>query len=213
METTSLTFGQKLKDARKKAGLTQEQLAEKLAVSRQAVTKWESDKGLPDVENWKTLSKALNVSIDYLLDNGEQLDLSVTREEINPLNADGKRSISGRWSKKAAQKDNIVLEKFKCGEVHGLLAKQIPAKTERVIDNVLGFLTDAPFGIPEFLNDMKNTDKAFYLVNFPDKQYFVIVTDEFIESRLLAERITQKKFVIGNMRFNDYGVVKRKVKR
>lgn len=213
METTSLTFGQKLKDARKKAGLTQEQLAEKLAVSRQAVTKWESDKGLPDVENWKTLSKALNVSIDYLLDNGEQLDLSVTREEINPLNADGKRSLNGRWSKKAAQKDNIVLEKFKGGEVHGLLAKQIPAKTERVIDNVLGFLTDAPFGIPEFLNDMKNTDKAFYLVNFPDKQYFVIVTDEFIESRLLAERITQKKFVIGNMRFNDYGVVKRKVKR
>lgn len=208
---TNLTFGQKLKNARKKAGLTQEQLAEKLAVSRQAVTKWESDKGLPDVENWKTLSKVLNVSIDYLLDNGEQLDLSVTREEINPLNADGKRSLSGRWSKKAAQKDNIVLEKFKGGEVHGLLAKQILTKTERVIGNVLGFLGDAvPFGIPEFLNDMKNIDKAFYLVNFPDKQYFVMVTDEFIESRLLAERITRKKFVVGNIRFNDCGVVKRK---
>lgn len=67
-----------------------------------------------------------------------------------------------------------------------------------------------PFGIPEFLNDMKNIDKAFYLVNFPDKQYFVMVTDEFIESRLLAERITRKKFVVGNIRFNDCGVVKRK---
>ncbi len=199
---TNLTFGQKLKDARKKAGLTQEQLAEKLAVSRQAVTKWESDKGLPDVENWKTLSKVLNVSIDYLLDNGEQLDLSVTREEI---------TVSGGITKRTAQKDNIVLEKFKGGEIHRLMAKQILTKTERVIGNVLGFLGDAvPFGIPEFLNDMKNIDKAFYLVNFPDKQYFVMVTDEFIESRLLAERITQKKFVIGNIRFNDCGVVKRK---
>lgn len=207
METKSLTFGQKLREARKKTGLTQEDLAEKLAVSRQAVTKWENDKGLPDVENWKTLSKVLNVSIDFLLDNGENLDLSVTREEIDSLNADGERKLGGRWSKKAAQKDSIVLGKFKGGEVHGLLTKQIPTKTERVIDNVLGFLTDAPFGIPEFLNDMKNTDKAFYLVNFTDKQYFVTVTDKFIESRLLAERITQKKFVIGNMRFTDYGVI------
>lgn len=208
MGTTSLTFGQKLREARKKAGLTQEELAEKLAVSRQAVTKWENDKGLPDTENWKTLSRVLNVSIDYLLDNGEALDLSVTREEIKL--SDGKGGPGTRWSKKAAQKDGIVLEKFKGGEVRGLLAKQAPTKTERVIDNVLGFLTDAPFGIPEFLNDMKNVDKAFYLVNFPDKQYFVTVTDEFIESRLLAERITQRKFVIGNMRFTDYGVIKRK---
>lgn len=205
---TNLTFGQKLKEARKKAGLTQEQLAEKLAVSRQAVTKWENDKGLPDVDNWKTLSQVLNVSIDYLLDNGSPLDLTVTREEINLENADGKRSAGGRWSSKAAKKDSIVLKKFEGGEIHGLLAKQIPTGKERVIDNVLGFLTSAPFGVPQFINDMKNVDKAFYLVNYPDKQYFVTVTDEFIESRLLAERITQKKFVIGNMRFTDYGIVK-----
>lgn len=208
MGTTSLTFGQKLREARKRAGLTQEELAEKLAVSRQAVTKWENDKGLPDAENWKTLSRLLNVSIDYLLDNGEPLDLCVTREEIKL--SDGKGGSGTRWSKKAAQKDGIVLEKFKGGEVHGLLAKQIPTKTERVIDNVLGFLTDAPFGIPEFLNDMKNTDKALYLINYPNKQYLVTVTDEFIESRQLAERITQKKFVIGNMRFTDYGIITKK---
>jgi len=46
-----MSIGQKLKDARKKAGLSQEQLAEKLCVSRQAITKWESDKGIPDIEN------------------------------------------------------------------------------------------------------------------------------------------------------------------
>lgn len=66
------TLGEKLKSARKDAGLTQEQLAVKLMVSRQAITKWETDKGMPDLENLKSLSQLLGVSIDYLLDNGEQ---------------------------------------------------------------------------------------------------------------------------------------------
>ena len=63
-----MTFGERLREARKKAGMTQEQLAEVLSVSRQAVTKWESDKGIPDVENLKLIAKVLDVSIDYLLD-------------------------------------------------------------------------------------------------------------------------------------------------
>lgn len=43
--------------------------------------------------------------------------------------------------------------------------------------------------------------KEFYLVNLPDKQFLVTVTDEFIESRQLAEKITDKKFEIGNFSF------------
>ena len=50
---------------------SQEQLSEKLGVSRSAITKWETDKGIPDVDNLKALSKLLNVSIDYLLDDGK----------------------------------------------------------------------------------------------------------------------------------------------
>ena len=46
MEVIIMTLGEKLKEARKKIGLSQEQLAEKLSVSRQAVSKWESDKGI-----------------------------------------------------------------------------------------------------------------------------------------------------------------------
>ena len=66
-----MTLGKKLKEARKQAGLSQEQLSEKLGVSRSAVAKWETDNGIPDVDNLKILSKLLNISIDYLLDNGE----------------------------------------------------------------------------------------------------------------------------------------------
>ena len=75
-----MTLGEKLQDARKRCGLTQEQLAEKLSVSRSAVAKWESGKGLPDVDNLKSLAGLLNVSVDYLLDGGETVDAYVLRE-------------------------------------------------------------------------------------------------------------------------------------
>ena len=78
-----MTFGEKMKEAHKKAGMTQEQLASVLTVSRQAVTKWKSDKGIPDIENLKLIAKVLDVSIDYLLDEEGSLDLSCTREPIN----------------------------------------------------------------------------------------------------------------------------------
>ena len=46
-----MDFGDKLKQYRLKEGLSQEQLAEKIGVSRQAITKWETKRGLPDIEN------------------------------------------------------------------------------------------------------------------------------------------------------------------
>lgn len=206
-DETKMTLGEKLKSARKSAGLTQEQLAEKLLVSRQAITKWEADKGMPDIENLKQLSKLLNISIDYLLDSGETIDLSVIREEINLDDYTYTRKFKGRWNKKAGKKDMVVIEKYPNSEIHGLLGKQILTKGEKITDNAIGFLTDAPFGVPEFLNGIKNADKEFYLVNQSDKQFFVIVTDEFIESRQLAEKITDKKFSIGNFSFVDCGII------
>lgn len=203
------TFGEKLRAARKSVGLTQEQLAERLLVSRQAITKWESDKGLPDIENLKQLSALLGVSIDYLLDSAEAIDLLVTREKINLDDYTYDRKISGRWVKKAGKKDMIVMDKYPGSDIHYLMAKQLLTKGEKVIDNLVGFLTDAPFGIPDIVNGIKNTDKEFYLVMQGEKQYFVTVTDEFIESRQLREKITAKKFDIGNFAFTDCGAIKK----
>lgn len=206
-DEAKITLGEKLKSARKSVGLTQEQLAEKLLVSRQAITKWEADKGMPDIENLKQLSKLLNISIDYLLDSGERIDLSVMREPINLDDYNYTRRLKGRWSKKAGKKDMAVIKKYPNAEIHYLMGKQIPTKGEKLMDNAIGFLTDAPFGIPDILNGFKNADKEFYLVNQSDKQFFVIVTDEFIESRQLAEKITDKKFAIGNFSFIDCGIL------
>lgn len=206
-DDAGMTFGEKLKSARKRAGLTQEQLAEQLLVSRQAITKWKADKGLPDIENLKQLSKHLDVSIDYLLDSGEPIDLSVMREEIHLQDYTYTRTIKGRLNKKAGKKDTIVKEKYPNAEIRYLMGKQILIKAEKITDNLIGFLTGGPFGLPDILNGFKNADKEFYLVNQSGKQFFVIVTDEFIESRQLAKNITDKKFSIGNFSFVDCGIL------
>ena len=78
-----MTLGEKIKEARKQCGLSQEQLAEKMTVSRSAIAKWETDKGLPDVDNLKALAQLLNVSVDYLLDGGGTVDVQVIREAYN----------------------------------------------------------------------------------------------------------------------------------
>lgn len=64
-----MTFAEKLKTIRKQAGMSQERLAEKLGVSRQAVTKWETDTGIPDIENMMAISTLFDISVDELLSN------------------------------------------------------------------------------------------------------------------------------------------------
>ena len=74
-----MEFGEKLQDLRKKKGLTQEELAEALYVSRTAVSKWESGRGYPNIDSLKEISKFFSVSIDELL-SGEKL-LSIAEKE------------------------------------------------------------------------------------------------------------------------------------
>lgn len=62
-----MKLGEKLQKLRKRSGLSQEQLAARLSVSRQAVSKWELDETMPDTENVVQLSRLFGVSCDYLL--------------------------------------------------------------------------------------------------------------------------------------------------
>ena len=62
-----MSLGEKIREQRKKAGLSQEQLAEKLNVSRQAITKWETDKGIPDIANLIAISDEFGLSLDELV--------------------------------------------------------------------------------------------------------------------------------------------------
>lgn len=62
-----MNFSEKLRVIRKNEGLSQEQLAEKIGVSRQAITKWETGKGLPDVENMVIIAEIFKMTLDELL--------------------------------------------------------------------------------------------------------------------------------------------------
>ena len=62
-----MKLGDKILMLRKKEGMSQEQLAEKLDVSRQAVSRWELGSALPDANNIRQLSRVFAVSADYLL--------------------------------------------------------------------------------------------------------------------------------------------------
>lgn len=68
-----MEFNEKLQSLRKSKGLTQEELAKILYVSRTAVSKWESGKGYPNIDSLRQLSKLFGVSIDELLSTDELL--------------------------------------------------------------------------------------------------------------------------------------------
>jgi transcriptional regulator with XRE-family HTH domain len=64
-------FNKKLQQLRKENGLTQEQLSEKLHISRTAVSKWESGRGFPNIEALKNISRIFSVPVDDLLSDSE----------------------------------------------------------------------------------------------------------------------------------------------
>ena len=81
-----MEFYEKLQELRKNRGLTQEELAEALFVSRTAISKWESGRGYPSIDSLKEISSYFSVSIDDLL-SGEQLIFVAEKENQSNLNS------------------------------------------------------------------------------------------------------------------------------
>ena len=71
-----MEFNQKLQELRKRKGLTQEELAEALYVSRTAISKWESGRGYPGIDSLKAIAKFFGVTIDALLSGDELLTIA-----------------------------------------------------------------------------------------------------------------------------------------
>ena len=75
-----MEFNKKLQELRKQKGLTQEELAKAIFVSRAAISKWESGRGYPNIDSLKQISKLFSVSIDELL-SGEEL-LNIAQKDV-----------------------------------------------------------------------------------------------------------------------------------
>lgn len=199
-----MTLGEKIKKARIESGLTQEQLAGKMMVSRQAITKWESDKGIPDVSNLKLLAQLLSVSVDYLLDDGKEIDVNVIREPVD-ISKYGKAFIKKKLT------DKLMLEKYPCAEIRTLLAQKKLDKVDKGIDLFIFLFT--PFiGFSDLLNSIRLLGSEYYLVNENGLQFFVVVNykEGYIESRRVAEPHNMRKgekFSVGDLIFTDCGAL------
>ena len=101
-----MSLGSNLSDARKKKGLSQEAVAEKLGVSRQTISKWETDETLPDIRQSKRLALLYHLSLDELID----FDLDIQEIQQAIARSDEKRDEKIDWTKAWGKKYPILLE-------------------------------------------------------------------------------------------------------
>lgn len=95
-----MNLGNNLFNARKKAGLSQESVAEKLGVSRQTISKWETNETIPDIYQSKKLARLYNLSLDDLIEF--DFDLKEIEETIKKVDDEKESKINwtNAWSKK-----------------------------------------------------------------------------------------------------------------
>lgn len=180
-----MTFGEKLREARKEANLSQEEFARKAGVSRSAVAKWESDRGMPDVENLKVIASLLNISLDYLLDDDGRLTFNETREPVD-------LESYMKTGKCRDKKDAACYAKYKDADA---IYPLIRRKKQSLLEKTADFIVQP--GIVQIADYMNNSD-GYFLVETKGRQILVRVGKDFITSSELANRVDPKKFVIGN---------------
>lgn len=100
-----MSLGNNLFQARKKAGVSQEVVAEKLGVSRQTISKWETDETIPDIYQAKKLAKLYNLSLDELI------EFDINQKEIEEVikNTDEKKESKINWTKAWGKKYPILV--------------------------------------------------------------------------------------------------------
>lgn len=75
-------IGEKIKELRLEHDLTQEELAKEIYVTRNAISKWENNKGFPNLDSLKLLAKYFDVSLDYLINDEELKELTIKNNEM-----------------------------------------------------------------------------------------------------------------------------------
>lgn len=112
-----MNFGKKLLDARKKANLSQEEIAEKLNITRQTVSKWESNETVPNINQVKLLAKIYKISLEELL-NYNKIDEEI-ESIIKKTNTKTQDKINWTkvWSKKypvlETYQNKVNIKKYK----------------------------------------------------------------------------------------------------
>lgn len=180
--------GKKIKRLRTEQHLSQKELAEKLEVSRQAIAKWETNRGIPDIENLKRIAQVFDVSIDYLVNDEESIENHLIKI---PIEYSSYTMPKGN----ALLEDQIVLEKFPNAEtICELYRKRKLTKKEKIVDFFL-----LP-GIHEVEDHWRDSSK-YYLVKEKEINYLVNITKEELLSRRLEIDISEGTFDVAENQF------------
>lgn len=114
-----MDLGNSLFNARKKSGLSQEEVAEKLGVSRQTISKWETNETLPDVHQAKRMSSFYHVTMDELI--AFDIDLKEIEQAIEQTNPKLEEKVD--WTSAWGKKYPILLQYQNQVDVTGYAAK------------------------------------------------------------------------------------------
>ncbi|MDY5611881.1 helix-turn-helix domain-containing protein [Dysosmobacter sp.] len=109
-----MTLGEKIQTLRTDAGLSQEYLAEQLAVSRQAVSKWELDKTVPDVKYIVALSGLFDVTTDFLLKDDSKVMPPKTQALASPPSPVSQESVCPLTAPKSPDRSCLLLDVSLC---------------------------------------------------------------------------------------------------
>ena len=182
-----MTFGKKILNLRKQLNLTQKDVASKLNVSRQAVAKWESDIGLPDLDNIKKLSTIFNTSIDELLD--------YKIEDVN-FNIDSAEELIGKENSKFNKVDEFMQNRFsKANSIIRLTRVVHLSVWQKIFDFFVGA------GTLE-VADLLGTGIVYSFLVLDDScEYLILISKGKMYSKKLTENFVGKKQIIDGYKY------------
>ena len=195
-----MIFAKKLKQLRQQTGWSQEQLADRLNVTRQAVAKWERGAGFPDIDNMQALAKLFNTSVDELLDYTRAGLASAMRE---PIDLDAYPTDTKGYS----ASDLAVADKFAdADQIESVNRHRRLTWWQKIIDFFVGAGTlDMAFS-GEAIGQLKG-DRRYYLVEKSDRSWIVEVTRTYIERRELTKPFPRQQLSVGDFIYRRSGFI------
>ncbi|MDO5627225.1 MAG: helix-turn-helix domain-containing protein [Mobilicoccus sp.] len=195
-----MSLSDRIKDCRHQAGLTQAQVAESLRVSRQAVTKWESGVGTPDIENLAGLARLFGVSVDHLLADGGASDNVVLRRDVDVASLEPYRPAGMVQGSRAHA---AMKQVFPSATVWPLVRTRRNTRTEEVTEWLGALFANTPFNVFGTTDALSNRD-AYYLVEDGTRHLLARVGTDAVEARELPERVSGPRFTVGQDQFRRY---------
>lgn len=191
-----MNVGKKIKLLRLQNGLSQEGLANKINVSRQAITKWETNRGTPDIENLRCLSKLFNVSLDYWFNEQNDELPTQTNETVNPEDYSDVKHLY------KCIEDCIVLHKFPQART---IIPLIQEKRLNRFEKVFEWLFMPFFGSFDIIDQLNNKQKS-YLIDNNGKTLLVTIKKSIMVTSILPYTVVDRQFIHGHYKYTKLDI-------